>query len=166
MTEPVETELVARLREFVVSDELGNSDFSVCDEAADEIERLQAELREACHERDGYMAERDMARERLEWSSDQPYDGIAARDETIVGLQAELARVRKLGEAMAEDAAVRISQADMERATKAVKSAGIERARIAPQPPRHLYAIAPGEPIRKPARGCLSPAKRLRGRAG
>ena len=38
---------------------------------------------------------------------------------------AELARVRKLGEAMAEDAAVRISQADMERATKAVKSAGI-----------------------------------------
>lgn len=44
MTEPVETELVARLREFVVSDELGNSDFSVCDEAADEIERLQAEL--------------------------------------------------------------------------------------------------------------------------
>lgn len=67
----------------------------------DEIERLQAELREACHERDGYHAERDMARERLEWSSDQPYDGIAARDETIVGLQAELARVRKLGEAMA-----------------------------------------------------------------
>lgn len=103
MTEPVETELVARLREFVVSDELGNSDFSVCDEAADEIERLQAELREACHERDGYMAERDMARERLEWSSDQPYDGIAARDETIVGLQAELARVRKLGDAMVVD---------------------------------------------------------------
>lgn len=67
-------------------------------------------------------------------------------------LRAELARVRKLGEAMAEDAAVRISQADMERATKAVKSAGIERARIAPPPPRHLYAIAPGEPIRKPAR--------------
>ncbi len=103
MTEPVETELVARLREFVVSDELGNSGFSVCDEAADEIERLQAELREACHERDGYMAERDMARERLEWSSDQPYDGIAARDETIVGLQAELARVRKLGDAMVVD---------------------------------------------------------------
>lgn len=103
MTEPVETELVARLREFVVSDELGNSDFSVCDEAADEIERLQAELREACHERDGYHAERDMARERLEWSSDQPYDGIAARDETIVGLQAELARVRKLGDAMVVD---------------------------------------------------------------
>ena len=51
-------------------------------------------------------------------------------------------------------AAARISQADMERATKAVKSAGIERARIAPQPPRHLYAIAPGEPMR------------LRGRAG
>lgn len=102
MTEPVETELVARLREFVVSDELGNSDFSVCDEAADEIEHLQAELREACHERDGFHAERDMARERLEWSPDQPYDGIAARDETIAGLQAELARVRKLGEAMAD----------------------------------------------------------------
>lgn len=30
-----------------------------------------------------------------------------------------------------------------------------------PCPPRHLYAIAPGEPIREPARGCLSPAKRL-----
>lgn len=90
---------------------------------------------------------------------------LQAADE-IERLRAELARVRKLGEAMAEDAAVRISQADMERATKAVKSAGIERARIAPQPPRHLYAIAPGEPIRKPARGCLSPAKRLRGRAG
>lgn len=76
---------------------------------------------------------------------------LQAADE-IERLRAELARVRKLGEAMAEDAAVRISQADMERATKAVKSAGIERARIAPQPPRHLYAIAPGEPIRKPAR--------------
>lgn len=97
----------------------------------------------------------------MRWDDDRR----EAADE-IERLQAELARVRKLGEAMAEDAAVRISQADMERATKAVKSAGIERARIAPQPPRHLYAIAPGEPIRKPARGCLSPAKRLRGRAG
>ncbi len=67
------------------------------------LTRLRAELREASHDRDGYHAERDMARERLEWSSDQPYDGIAARDETIVGLQAELARVRKLGDAMVVD---------------------------------------------------------------
>lgn len=106
MTEPVETELVARLRETSwgadITDTLARWSHARV-EAADEIERLQAELREACHERDGYHAERDMARERLEWSSDQPYDGIAARDETIVGLQAELARVRKLGDAMVVD---------------------------------------------------------------
>ena len=107
MTEPVETELVARLREHATDwtgEQMPDAEPAKSDptagtlrSAADEIERLQAELREACHERDGFHAERDMARERLEWPPDQPYDGIAARDETIAGLQAELTRVSKVG---------------------------------------------------------------------
>ncbi len=120
MTESVETGLVARMHPCPICGEAAHMPYSggrvECRNckgsvygvaawstraAAAEIERLQAELREACHDRDGYMAERDMARERLEWPPDQPYDGIAARDETIAGLQAELARVRKLGEVMA-----------------------------------------------------------------
>lgn len=70
-----------------------------------EMDGLRAELREAEHARDGYMAERDMARERLEWSPDQPYDGIAARDETI----ARLERNRDMWKGQCERQAARLS---------------------------------------------------------
>ena len=41
-------DLVKRLREFEISDDLGNGDFSTCEEAADRIEELKrhVELRD------------------------------------------------------------------------------------------------------------------------
>ena len=38
------SDIVERLRAFEGSDELGNGDFAVCEEAAAEITRLRAEL--------------------------------------------------------------------------------------------------------------------------
>jgi hypothetical protein len=44
MTQPKQGDLVERLREFEISDALGDGDFSTCKEAADRLEIYKAEI--------------------------------------------------------------------------------------------------------------------------
>ena len=53
---PVDDGLVGRLREFEISDALGNGDFSVCEEAADTITRLRAAIASSDENVEAYAA--------------------------------------------------------------------------------------------------------------
>ena len=97
--------LKARLRTFEGSDELGNGDFSVCTEAADAIERLEAEtialttyrenLRDECREILAKVErlEADLAQRDAELAASQEVLGeqLAIRQR----LEADNARLRE-----------------------------------------------------------------------
>ena len=87
------SDIVERLREFEISDALGDGDFGVCNDAADEIERLRGDLAETrIALANAEMRER-MAKARLaeagallrEWQHDGGWKVLDTRDAFLAG---------------------------------------------------------------------------------